>query len=228
VAQDVFDVSGAGDTVIAVLAASLGAGLSILESMKLANHAAGIVVAKVGTACVTPDELYASLASELASASVNDGRHISRDQAVAQRWAWAREKLTVGFANGCFDLLHPGHVSLIKQAAATCDRLIMALNSDASVRRLKGPSRPIQNEESRAAVMGAIKGVSAVVIFDEDTPLDLIKALQLDILIKGADYTEDKVIGADIVRARGGRVVLAELSAGQSTSKLVAKAETAQ
>ncbi len=227
VAQDVFDVSGAGDTVIAVLGVALGAGLSILEAMKLANHAAGIVVAKVGTACVTPDELCASLASELASASVNDGRHISREQAIAQRWAWAAEKLTVGFANGCFDLLHPGHVSLIKQAAATCDRLIMALNSDASVRRLKGPSRPIQDEESRAAVMGAIKGVSAVVIFDEDTPLDLIKALQPDILIKGADYTEDKVVGAEIVRARGGRVVLAELEAGQSTSKLVAKAETA-
>ncbi len=228
VAQDVFDVSGAGDTVIAVLAASLGSGLSILESMKLANHAAGIVVAKVGTACVTPDELRASLASELASVSVNDGRHIGREQAIAQRWAWAREKLTVGFANVCFDLLHPGHVSLIRQAAATCDRLIMALNSDASVRRLKGSSRPIQNEESRAAVMGAIKGVSAVVIFDEDTPLELIQALQPDILIKGADYSEDKVVGAEIVRARGGRVVLAELSAGQSTSKLVAKAETAQ
>jgi D-beta-D-heptose 7-phosphate kinase / D-beta-D-heptose 1-phosphate adenosyltransferase len=228
VAQDVFDVSGAGDTVIAVLAIALGTGLSILESMKLANHAAGIVVAKVGTACVTPDELCASLGSELASASVNDGRHISREQAIAQRWAWAGEKLTVGFANGCFDLLHPGHVSLIKQAAATCDRLIMALNSDASVQRLKGPSRPIQNEESRAAVMGAIKGVSAVVIFDEDTPLELIKALQPDILIKGADYTEDKVVGAEIVRARGGRVVLAELAAGQSTSNLVAKAEAGQ
>jgi D-beta-D-heptose 7-phosphate kinase/D-beta-D-heptose 1-phosphate adenosyltransferase len=228
VAQDVFDVSGAGDTVIAVLATALGTGLSILESMKLANHAAGIVVAKVGTACVTAEELYASMASELASASVNDGRHISREQAIAQRWAWAREKLTVGFANGCFDLLHPGHISLIKQAASTCDRLIMALNSDASVCRLKGQSRPIQDEESRAAVMGAIKGVSAVVIFDEDTPLDLIRALQPDILIKGADYTEDNVVGAEIVKARGGRIVLAALSPGQSTTKLVAKAETTQ
>lgn len=143
VAQAVFDVSGAGDTVIAVLAAALAAGFSMRESMKLANHAAGIVVAKVGTACVTPEELYASLASELASPSVNDGRHITLEEAVAQRWAWAKAKLTVGVANGCFDLLHPGHISLIKQAAAVCDRLIMALNSDASVRRLKGPSRPI-------------------------------------------------------------------------------------
>ncbi|PNG25983.1 D-glycero-beta-D-manno-heptose-7-phosphate kinase [Methylocella silvestris] len=225
VAQDVFDVSGAGDTVIAVLGASLASGLSMLESMKLANHGAGIVVAKVGTACVTPEELAASLGSELASASVNDGRHITAEDAVAQRWAWAKEKLTVGVANGCFDLLHPGHISLIKQAAASCDRLIMALNSDASVRRLKGPSRPIQDEESRAAVIGALKGVSAVVLFDEDTPFNLIKALQPDILVKGADYSEDQVVGGDIVKARGGRIVLAQLSPGQSTTQLVKKAE---
>ncbi len=195
--------------------------------MKFANHAAGIVVAKVGTACVTPEELYASLASEFASPTVNDGRHITREEAVAQRWAWAREKLTVGVANGCFDLLHPGHISLIKQAAAACDRLIMALNSDASVRRLKGPSRPIQDQEARAAVIGAIKGVSAVVIFEEDTPLELIKDLQPDILVKGADYTEEKIVGADIVKARGGRVILAQLSPGQSTSNLVATSKRA-
>lgn len=226
VAQDVFDVSGAGDTVIAVLAASIAAGHSIRDAMKMANHAAGIVVAKVGTACVTPEELYASLASEMASDSVNDGRHVTLDEAVALRWAWAKEKLTVGIANGCFDLLHPGHISLIRQAAENCDRLIMALNSDASVRRLKGPSRPIQDENARAAVIGAIKGVSAVVLFDQDTPLELLQALQPDILIKGADYTEDKVVGADIVRARGGRVVLADLSPGHSTTKLVAAAES--
>jgi D-beta-D-heptose 7-phosphate kinase / D-beta-D-heptose 1-phosphate adenosyltransferase len=222
VAQAVFDVSGAGDTVIAVLAAGLAAGFSIRESMKLANHAAGIVVAKVGTACVMPEELYASLASELVSPSLNDGRHITLDEAVAHRWAWAKEKLTVGVANGCFDLLHPGHISLIKQAAAACDRLIMALNSDASVRRLKGPSRPIQEQEARAAVIGAIKGVSAVVLFEEDTPLELITALQPDVLVKGAEYREDQIVGADVVKARGGRIVLAQLSPAQSTSRLVA------
>ncbi len=226
VAQDVFDVSGAGDTVIAVMASGLASGLSIRDSMKLANHAAGIVVAKVGTACVTPEELSASLASDMASPSVDDGRFLTRDEAVAQRWAWAKDKLTVGVANGCFDLLHPGHLSLVRQAAAACDRLIMALNSDASVRRLKGPGRPIQDESARAAVMGGIKGVSAVVLFDEDTPYELIKSLRPDVLVKGADYTEDKVVGADVVRARGGRVVLAELSPGQSTSKLVARAES--
>lgn len=225
VAQDVFDVSGAGDTVLATLGAALAAGLSVREAMRLANHAAGIVVAKVGTASVTPEELYGSLAAELTSPSVNDGRLVGLQDAVALRWAWGKDKLTVGVANGCFDLLHPGHVSLIRQAAESCDRLIMALNSDASVRRLKGPSRPVQDEVARAMVIGALKGVSAVVLFDEDTPLELIKALQPDILVKGADYTEDQVVGADVVKARGGKVVLAHLTPGRSTTKLIQAAE---
>jgi D-beta-D-heptose 7-phosphate kinase/D-beta-D-heptose 1-phosphate adenosyltransferase len=222
VAQDVFDVSGAGDTVVAVLAAALAADMPIRDAMRMANHAAGIVVSKLGTASVTREELAAALTPETVSSDINDGRLLSLDEAIALRRAWARDKLSVGFANGCFDLIHPGHVSLIAQAAAACDRLIMALNSDASVKRLKGPSRPIQDEAARAAVMGAIKGVAAVIIFDEDTPLEAIEALQPDVLIKGADYTFDKVVGADIVQRRGGRVVLADLSPGQSTSRLVA------
>ena len=219
-----FDVSGAGDTVMAVLAAALAAALPVVEGMRLANHAAGIVVSKLGTASVTRDELAASLAAEHASPYINDGRLLSVDEAVALRWSWARDKLSVGFANGCFDLLHPGHVSLVRQAAESCDRLIMALNSDESVRRLKGPSRPIQDEQARAAVMGGLKGVAAVVLFAEDTPLELIRRLEPDILVKGADYTEDRVVGADIVRGRGGRVVLAELSAGHSTTRLARQA----
>jgi len=222
VAQDVFDVSGAGDTVVAVLAAALAADMPILDGMRMANHAAGIVVSKLGTASVTREELAAALTPETVSSDINDGRLLSLDDAVALRRAWAQDKLSVGFANGCFDLIHPGHVSLIGQAAAACDRLIMALNSDASVKRLKGASRPIQDEAARAAVMGAIKGVAAVVIFDEDTPREVIEALQPDVLIKGADYTIDKVVGADIVQKRGGRVVLTDLSPGQSTSRLVA------
>jgi D-beta-D-heptose 7-phosphate kinase/D-beta-D-heptose 1-phosphate adenosyltransferase len=130
----------------------------------------------------------------------------------------------VGIANGCFDLLHPGHVSLIRQAAMSCDRLIMALNSDDSVRRLKGPLRPVQDEQSRAAVVGAMKGVSAVVLFADETPLELIRTLQPDVLVKGADYAEDEVVGADLVKARGGRVVLVDLAPGHSTSNLVAMA----
>ena len=224
VAQDVFDVSGAGDTVVATLAACLASGLSVPDAMRVANHAAGIVVSKLGTATATPHEIAASLLSEQATPEADDGALMSWEVATALRWAWAKEKLTVGFANGCFDLLHAGHVSLLRQAAGACDRLIVALNSDESVKRLKGPSRPIQNEEMRAAVIGAVKGVSAVVVFGEETPLELITALQPDVIVKGEDYTEDKVVGADIVKARGGRVVLAKLKDGQSTTRIIAKA----
>lgn len=224
VAQDVFDVSGAGDTVVAVLAAALAADMPIRDAMRMANHAAGIVVSKLGTASVTREELAAALLAESTTSDINDGRLLDREAMVALRWAWAKEKLTVGIANGCFDLVHPGHVSLIAQAAASCDRLIMALNTDASVRRLKGPSRPIQDETARAAVIGAIKGVAAVVLFDEETSRELIEALEPDVLIKGADYTIDRVVGADVVQKRGGRVVLAELTPGQSTSGIVAAA----
>ena len=221
VAQDVFDVSGAGDTVAAVLGAAMAADLPFLEGMRLANHAAGIVVSKLGTASITREELARSLLAETDGGEIADGRLMSREALVALRWAWEREKLTVGFANGCFDLLHPGHVSLIRQAAQSCDRLIVALNSDASVQRLKGPTRPIQSETARAEVMGALKGVAAVVLFAEDTPRELIDALQPDVLVKGADYTPEQVIGADVVTARGGRLLLAELSPGQSTTRLV-------
>ena len=224
VAQDVFDVSGAGDTVVAVMAAALAADMPIHDAMRMANHAAGIVVSKLGTASVTREELAAALLAESTTSDINDGRLLDREAMVALRWAWAHEKLTVGIANGCFDLIHPGHVSLIAQAAASCDRLIMALNTDASVRRLKGPSRPIQDEAARAAVIGAMKGVAAVVLFDEETPLELIQALEPDVLVKGADYTIDRVVGADVVQKRGGRVVLAELTPGRSTTGLVAAA----
>jgi D-beta-D-heptose 7-phosphate kinase / D-beta-D-heptose 1-phosphate adenosyltransferase len=223
VAQDVFDVSGAGDTVVAVIAAAMAAGMPFADGMRMANHAAGIVVSKLGTASVTREELAAALTADQLSPDIHDGRLLDLEHAVALREAWAREKLTVGFANGCFDLIHPGHVSLIRQAAAACDRLIMALNTDASVQRLKGPFRPIQDQAARAQVMGMIKGVAAVVLFDEDTPRELIEALQPDVLIKGADYTVDKVVGADTVQARGGRVVLAELSEGHSTTRLVSR-----
>jgi D-beta-D-heptose 7-phosphate kinase/D-beta-D-heptose 1-phosphate adenosyltransferase len=223
VAQDVFDVSGAGDTVVAVLAASVAVGMPFVEGMRLANHAAGIVVSKVGTANVTRDELAASISVDVAYPDVHDGRLTTLEDAVALRRQWEHQKLTVGFANGCFDLLHPGHVSLIRQAADSCDRLIMALNSDASVKRLKGPTRPIQDENARAAVMGSIKGVAIVTLFDEDTPGELIKALQPDVLVKGSDYTIDRVVGADLVQARGGRVLLINLEEGHSTSRLVGR-----
>ena len=130
---------------------------------------------------------------------------------------------TVVFTNGCFDILHGGHVSLLRQAAAACDRLIVALNTDASVAKLKGPTRPVQPEDVRAAVMASVKGVDAVVLFGEQTPLELITALEPDVLVKGADYSEDQIVGADLVRARGGRIVRAVLVEGQSTTRIIAK-----
>ncbi|MGF7150926.1 D-beta-D-heptose 7-phosphate kinase/D-beta-D-heptose 1-phosphate adenosyltransferase [Sphingomonas zeicaulis] len=223
VAQDVFDVSGAGDTVVAVLAAALAAGTPVTEAMRMANHAAGIVVSKLGTATVSRDELAATQLSDGGGSDIADGRLLSLEDAAALRRRWEAEKLTVGFTNGCFDLLHPGHVSLLAQASANCDRLIVALNADTSVRRLKGSTRPIQDERARAAVMGAIKGVAAVILFSEDTPREVIEALQPDLLVKGSDYSEDQVVGADIVKARGGRVLLSSFADGHSTSSLIAR-----
>jgi D-beta-D-heptose 7-phosphate kinase/D-beta-D-heptose 1-phosphate adenosyltransferase len=216
-AREVFDVSGAGDTAIATLAAALAAGFAMGEAIHLANHAAGLVVAKAGTATLSLRELIAALAPPSGS-----GALVSWEDARRLREAWAREGLTVGFANGCFDILHPGHVALLAEAAAGCDRLIVALNSDASTRRLKGPTRPAQMQEARACVMGALKGVAAVVIFEEDTPKALIEALQPDLLVKGADYRIEDVVGADVVQARGGRVLLVETVAGHSTTRLLA------
>ena len=136
---------------------------------------------------------------------------------------WRRKGYKVGFTNGCFDLLHPGHLSLLQRARSNCDRLIVGLNSDASVKRLKGEARPVQSEAARAAVLGSLETVSGVVIFGEDTPITVIEALKPDILVKGADYTIDKVVGADIVQGYGGKVVLANLADGFSTTSTIAR-----
>lgn len=222
VAQGVFDVSGAGDTVVATLAAALAVDLPMSDALQLANHAAGIVVSKLGTATVTLDEIARSFSIDLVSSQ--DGQIMPLTEVVALRFKWAEDNLTVGFTNGCFDLLHPGHVSLLRHAALACDRLIVGINSDASVRRLKGATRPVQSEAARAAVLGAIRGVSAVLVFDEETPRDLINKVQPDVLIKGADYSISEVVGADIVIARGGQVVLSPLAVGHSTTNLIARA----
>ncbi|HIP80131.1 MAG TPA: D-glycero-beta-D-manno-heptose 1-phosphate adenylyltransferase, partial [Kiloniellaceae bacterium] len=134
---------------------------------------------------------------------------------------WRRRGLRVGFTNGCFDLLHPGHVSLLQQAEAACDRLVVGLNSDASVRRLKGEDRPVQSEAARGAVLASLASVSRVVVFSEDTPLALIEALKPEVLVKGADYRLDQVVGADVVQGYGGRVLLAQLTPGQSTTATI-------
>ena len=218
-AREVFDVSGAGDTVLAFLAMTLGAGGDLGDAAQLANAGAGIVVGKTGTAVVHPDELLRELrSSEMKGAQ---DKILSLDAMVEQVARWRAMGLSVGFTNGCFDLLHPGHISLLSQARAVCDRLIVGLNTDASVRKLKGEGRPVNSEMARAVVLTALATVDAVVLFDEDTPLKLIEAIKPDVLVKGADYKIEAVVGADVVASYGGRVVLAELVAGQSTTGII-------
>jgi len=220
-AREVFDVSGAGDTVVAALAAGLAAGLDLVTAARLANVAAGIVVGKLGTAVVEPGEIAQLLHSR--SLMEADHKVATLDGALAMTERWRRAGLTVGFTNGCFDLLHPGHVSMLRQAKATADRLVVGLNSDASVKRLKGESRPVQNEVARATVLASLSAVDAVVIFGEDTPLKVIETLRPDSLVKGADYTVDRVVGADLVRSYGGKVHLARLEEGHSTTNTIAR-----
>lgn len=220
-AREVFDVSGAGDTVVATLAAALAAGADLVDATQLANIAAGIVVAKVGTATVRPAELRDAAGREPTAGL--GAKRVDLAQAIDQVERWRRQGLRVGFTNGCFDLLHPGHISLISQARAACDRLVLGLNSDESVRRLKGPSRPVQTEASRATVLSALNDVDLVITFDQDTPLTLIQALRPDVLVKGADYTIDQVVGAREVQGWGGRLVLASLTDGQSTTSTIAR-----
>lgn len=224
-AREVFDVSGAGDTVVAALAVALATGQPLESSVVMANAAAAIAVSKLGTAVVTRAELTAAL-DRTSHAEDHAGALVSREDAARIVARWQARGSRVVFTNGCFDLLHPGHIALIEAAAKEGDRLIVALNTDASVKRLKGPSRPLQDEQARARVMGALRAVDLVVLFDEDTPLEAIKALQPDVLVKGADYREDQVVGGDFVKARGGKVVLANLIAGRSTSALVASARS--
>ncbi len=220
-AREVFDVSGAGDTVVAALAAALSAGATLLEAAQLANVAAGIAVGKVGTAVVYPDEiLHALHAQELMG---GEAKVLGLGAAIDRVAQWRRKGMKIGFTNGCFDLLHPGHVSLLAQSRAACDRLVVGLNSDESVGRLKGKGRPVQPEAARAVVLASLQSVDLVVVFPEDTPIELIKAIKPELLIKGADYTVDTVVGADIVQAYGGRVMLADILPGHSTSATIKK-----
>jgi D-beta-D-heptose 7-phosphate kinase/D-beta-D-heptose 1-phosphate adenosyltransferase len=225
-AKSVFDVSGAGDTVFATVACGVANELSIEQTMRLANIAAGIVVSKPGTATVGLDELRAAAAHHEAHAALRKGGLVSQAAAVAIRKHWRRQGLRVGFTNGCFDLLHPGHISILRGAARHCDRLIVGLNADSSVSRLKGASRPVQSELARAVVLGAVDCVDLVTIFNDDTPASLIEAILPDVLVKGADYAVEQIIGADIVLAAGGRVERVGLVPGQSTTELVRRAAT--
>ena len=220
-AREVFDVSGAGDTVIATLAAGIAAGLSFVNAAQLANVAAGIVVGKTGTAVAYTEDILEDI--DRASDTSGPRSPTTIDAALDRIRTWQDRGEKVGFTNGCFDLLHPGHVSLLSQAHAACDRLVVGLNSDASVKRLKGESRPTQGEDARAAVLSSLETVDLVIIFEEDTPERLLQEIKPDVLVKGADYTIETVVGANFVQGYGGKVVLAELVPGFSTTATIAR-----
>lgn len=220
--SEVYDVSGAGDAVVATLGSVLSAGQDLDVAIVIATVAASIAVSKLGTAAVTRAELSRELTKDLPKTGVI----ATLEQACAIMQNWREHGASVVLTNGCFDLLHPGHVSLIHAAAQKGDKLVVALNSDASVRRLKGPTRPVQDEQARSTVIAALRDVDMVVIFGEDTPLALITALKPDVLVKGADYTEENVVGGDVVKAAGGRVELVDLVNNCSTSNLVKKITT--
>jgi D-beta-D-heptose 7-phosphate kinase/D-beta-D-heptose 1-phosphate adenosyltransferase len=218
--REVYDVSGAGDTVVAAVGAALAVGMTLTEAARLANAAAGIVVGKIGTAVAYASELTASLNGRDPHAA---DKVVPRSHALDLVARWRRHGLKIGFTNGCFDLLHPGHVALLGQAKAACDRLIVGLNSDSSARRLKGPRRPIQSGAERAAVLASLAAVDLIIIFEEDTPIELIREIRPQLLVKGADYRLDEVVGADFVKNAGGEVLLAEVMPGYSTTATIAR-----
>lgn len=227
--REVFDVSGAGDTVIATIAAALGAGATLEQAAALANIAGGIVVGKVGTTPIRSGELLDAL----------EGHQSFGHQAPLAGWdaaletirGWKAKGLKVGFTNGCFDIIHYGHVNYLNHARSKCDRLIVGLNHDASVRILKGPTRPVNDEVARATVMGALGAVDLVVLFgaekagDDNTPCAVIETLQPDIFFKGGDYTIDQLPEAKVVRSYGGEVAIMNLYEGYSTTGIIEKSQ---
>lgn len=225
-AQEVFDVSGAGDTALATLGLALAAGASCPDAAALANAAAGVVVGKAGTATLTPSELAAAL--HMRALETAEAKILPLAPALDRIAGFRARGLKIGFTNGCFDLIHPGHVSLLAQARAACDRLVVGLNNDDSVRRLKGEGRPINPEMARALVLASLESVDLVILFAEDTPMNLIEAIRPDVLVKGADYTLEGVVGAPFVQRYGGQILLVELKPGHSTTGTIARLKAAQ
>lgn len=219
VAKEVFDVSGAGDTVIAALTAGIVAGLSPVEACELANRAAAIVVAKVGTVPVQRSELLRDI--ELTDSITQADKICDPVLLSRQIETWHSRGERVVFTNGCFDLLHAGHVTYLESAKRLGQRLVVGLNTDRSISALKGPTRPVIQEIDRARVIAALESVDAVVLFDDDTPLELIKMLRPDVLAKGSDYNESQVVGATEVKSWGGRVALIPVMDGHSTTNII-------
>ena len=215
--HEVYDVTGAGDTAIAVLALALAAHASLAQAAQLANAAAGVSVCQVGAVAVSAASIRDALAAR------PDGKLLSRHELAARAATWRTDGKRIVLSNGCFDLLHAGHLALLSHAAQLGDVLVLAINSDASVRRLKGPERPLVPQAERAALLAALTFVDAVSIFEEDTPLAVLEAVKPDVLVKGGDYQASEVVGRELVEAAGGRVVIVPLTPDKSTSSLVAR-----
>ncbi|HEY5289383.1 MAG TPA: D-glycero-beta-D-manno-heptose 1-phosphate adenylyltransferase [Caulobacteraceae bacterium] len=222
-APEVFDTAGAGDTALAALGLALAAGAAVDEAVELALLASSVVVEKAGVATVTADEL---LEAELAAhREPSEAKIVTAEGVVRAVARWRERGLRIGFTNGCFDILHPGHVAYLSQARSWCDRLVVGVNSDASVRRAKGDGRPVNSLEARALVLAGLACVDLVTAFDDDTPAQLISAIRPDLLVKGGDYREDEVVGAALVRGWGGEVRIATFVEGHSTTATLAKAK---
>lgn len=217
IAREVFDVTGAGDTVIATLACAIAADMPLKQAIHLANTAASIVVARMGAASVTPLELKLTLEQQHQQTTGVLNLEQLKDLVTFEQQQGRR----IVFTNGCFDILHAGHIKYLNEAAQQGDRLIVAVNSDASVKRLKGPERPINNEQDRMSVLASLKAVDWVVVFDEDTPESLLKTLLPNVLVKGGDYTVDQVVGAEIIEQHGGEVKVLSVQEGLSTTKII-------
>lgn len=224
VARSVFDVTGAGDTVLAVMAFALAAGAPLPDAMRLATVAAGVVVERFGVVAVTPAEIERALAE-----SAGGGKKVlPRPELLARLEIERRAGRRIVFTNGVFDVLHIGHLEYLRDARGEGDLLVVAVNADASVRRLKGDGRPVNRAEDRAALLAGFECVSLVTVFDEDTPLELIRAITPDVLVKGADWKDKGVVGADWVQSHGGRVVLARTREGYSTTETLRRVKSGE
>jgi D-beta-D-heptose 7-phosphate kinase/D-beta-D-heptose 1-phosphate adenosyltransferase len=217
-AREVFDVSGAGDTVVAVMAAAHGVGAPLVEAAELANIAAGIVVGKVGTAVVHQQDLTRAVRRQMLSSA--EAKVLDHSVAADRVEIWRRKGCKIGFTNGVFDLLHPGHLSLLAQAKKACDRLIIGLNGDISVRSIKGTD-PIQTESARSAILASLEFVDIVLIYQEDTPVRLLNVLRPDVLIKGANYTHEEVVGAEVVKGYGGEILLVNIASDHKPNSTI-------
>lgn len=232
-AREVYDVSGAGDTVISTIAAGLAAGASLVDAATIANVAAGIVVGKVGTAPVRKRELLDALSSPESVIHPPENDHAAEmmdwDAARDQIEKWRARGLKIGFTNGCFDIVHAGHVNYLNKARSKCDRLVLGLNHDKSIRILKGPTRPVNNQESRATVIGGLSAIDLVVFFgaekegEDNSAGNLIRAIKPDIYFKGNDYTIEQLPEAPIMASFGGKIELIPLTEGLSTTKIIEK-----